>query len=182
MPTLNYHPLRTSDGKWIQCGNLLEHLFYSFLDAIDLLGEFLIDEKFQGSPAVWSVEATEEARDRILIRMQERTADEWMQAFAENGNVAAEPIISAAEALSHIDLVEGQGLVEIDDASVGAVTQIAPIAELVATPASVLGGSPTIGQHTHEVLDRTCPTGCRPSQPRLPGLGLRARRGGRSRA
>ncbi|MDB4817997.1 CoA transferase [Acidimicrobiales bacterium] len=157
MPTLNYHPLRTSDGKWIQCGNLLEHLFYSFLDAIDLLGEFLIDEKFQGSPAVWSVEATEEARDRILIRMQERTADEWMQAFAENGNVAAEPIISAAEALSHIDLVEGQGLVEIDDASVGAVTQIAPIAELVATPASVLGGSPTIGQHTHEVLDALVP-------------------------
>ena len=172
MPTLNYHPLRTSDGKWIQCGNLLEHLFYSFLDAIDLLGEFLIDEKFQGSPAVWSVEATEEARDRILIRMQERTADEWMQAFAENGNVAAEPIISAAEALSHIDLVEGQGLVEIDDASVGAVTQIAPIAELVATPASVHGGSPTIGQHTDEVLDRTGPTALPTEPAEAPGAGV----------
>ena len=28
MPTLNYHPLLTSDGQWIQCGNLLEHLFF----------------------------------------------------------------------------------------------------------------------------------------------------------
>jgi len=92
MPTLNYHPLRTSDGRWIQCGNLLEHLFYSFLDAIDLLGEFLVDERYQGSPAIWTPDATNEARDRILLRMQERTAQEWMQTFAENGNVAACPL------------------------------------------------------------------------------------------
>ena len=61
MPTLNYHPLRTADGGWIQCGNLLEHLFYSFLDAVDLLGEFMVDERFQGSPAIWSPDAIEEA-------------------------------------------------------------------------------------------------------------------------
>ena len=35
MPTLNYHPLRAKDGRWIQCGNLMEHLFYAFLDSID---------------------------------------------------------------------------------------------------------------------------------------------------
>jgi crotonobetainyl-CoA:carnitine CoA-transferase CaiB-like acyl-CoA transferase len=38
MPTLNYHPVLARDDRWIQCGNLLEHLFLSFLDAIDLLG------------------------------------------------------------------------------------------------------------------------------------------------
>ncbi len=152
MPTLNYHPLRTSDGGWIQCGNLLEHLFYSFLDAVDLLGEFLIDEKFQGSPAVWSAEATEEARDRMLVRMQERTTDEWMQIFAENGNVAAEPIVTTTEAITHADLVEGRCLVSVDDPIHGATTQIGPIAELVDTPAAVLAGAPTIGQHTEQVL------------------------------
>ena len=152
MPTLNYHPLRTSDGKWIQCGNLLEHLFYSFLDAVDLLGEFLIDEKFQGSPAVWTAEAPEEARDRILMRMQERTADEWMQTFEENGNVAAEPIVTTAEALNHLDLVQGQGLRQVADQSVGMTTQIAPIAELVDTPASVLSGAPSIGEHSTQIL------------------------------
>ena len=46
MPTLNYHPVRTKDGRWIQCGNLLEHLLLAFLDAIDLLGELLADERF----------------------------------------------------------------------------------------------------------------------------------------
>ncbi|MCY3587169.1 MAG: CoA transferase, partial [Chloroflexi bacterium] len=33
MPTLNYHPVMTRDGRWIQLGNLLEHLFYAFMDA-----------------------------------------------------------------------------------------------------------------------------------------------------
>ena len=51
LPTLNYHPVRTADGRWIQCGNLLEHLLLAFLDAIDLLGELLADERFIGPPA-----------------------------------------------------------------------------------------------------------------------------------
>ena len=152
MPTLNYHPLRTADAKWIQCGNLLEHLFYSFLDAIDMLGELLIDERYQGSAATWTPEAIEEARDRILLRMQECSADEWMKIFADNGNVAAEPIITSAAGLEHPDLVHGRGLVEVVDPVHGPTTQIAPIAELVATPASVRAGAPLVGQHTAEVL------------------------------
>lgn len=152
MPTLNYHPLRTSDGKWIQCGNLLEHLFYSFLDAIGLLGDFLIDERFQGSPAVWTPETIEEARDRILVRMQEQTADEWMKAFAENGNVAAEPIIATDQAIEHLDLVDGKGLVQVLDPVVGPTVQIAPIADLALSPARTSTGAPLVGEHTDAVL------------------------------
>src|SRR5690606_26483761 len=36
MPTLNYHPLQTKDGKWLQMGNLLQHLFDNYLAAADL--------------------------------------------------------------------------------------------------------------------------------------------------
>ena len=157
MPTLNYHPLRTADGRWIQCGNLLEHLFYSFLDAVDLLGEFLVDERFQGSPAVWTADATEEARDRILLRMQERTADEWMQRFDENGNVAAEPIMTTAEAIEHRDLVHGRGLVDILDPTVGVTTQPAPIAELSQTPGAATTGAPEVGDTSLDALLDTSP-------------------------
>ena len=146
MPTLNYHPLRTSDGRWIQCGNLLEHLFMSFLDATDLLGELMIDERFQSSPATWSPEAIEEARDRMLVRMQERTADEWMAAFDANGNVAAEPILTTAEALSHRDIA--CSLITVDDPTHGPTTQIGPIADVipVGSPAPIRLGSPTSGR------------------------------------
>ena len=137
MPTLNYHPVRTADDVWIQCGNLLEHLFMSFLDATDLLGELLIDERFQGGAATWSPEATEHARDLILTRVQERTAAEWMAAFDANGNVAAEPIVTTDQAIEHRDIAPA--LVEVDDPRHGHTTQIGPIADLEATPGSATG-------------------------------------------
>lgn len=130
MPTLNYHPLRTKDDRWIQCGNLLEHLFMSFLDATELLGELMIDERFQLSPAQWAPEAIEEARDRMLLRMRERTADEWMAVFEASGNVAAEPIVTTADALRHRDVAVS--LVEVDDPVRGPTTQIGPIAHVTA--------------------------------------------------
>ena len=30
MPTLNYHPVQAKDGRWLQLGNLLQHLFIIF--------------------------------------------------------------------------------------------------------------------------------------------------------
>ena len=90
MPTLNYHPVLTADGRWIQLGNLLEHLFYAFMDAADLTHLF-VEEQWQRSQVEWTPDALEAMRDRILERMQERTADEWMDIFRASGNVAAEP-------------------------------------------------------------------------------------------
>src|SRR5215216_7316697 len=88
LPTLNYHPVMAGDGRWIQCGNLLEHLLLAFLDAIDLLGELLADERFSAPPAAWDEATIDAVRDRMLVRMQERTAHEWMAIFRTNGNVA----------------------------------------------------------------------------------------------
>jgi crotonobetainyl-CoA:carnitine CoA-transferase CaiB-like acyl-CoA transferase len=151
MPTLNYHPVLASDGRWIQCGNLLEHLFYAFLDAIELLPELLGEERFQGAPAQWSADAIEAARDRILLRVRERPAAEWMEAFRKNGNVAAEPYRSAQEALAHPDLLANEEIVTLADPRVGAVRQIGPIARLSATPARVARPAPEAGAHTEEV-------------------------------
>ena len=152
MPTLNYHPVRTKDGRWIQCGNLLEHLLYAFLDATDLLGELLADERLAGPPATWTPDAVEVARDQILVRLQERTADEWMDVFRANGNVAAEPFITTAEALHHPDIVAAGDIVTYDDPVVGAVRTVGPIAELTSTPGAVGRPAPRVGEHTTSVL------------------------------
>ena len=154
MPTLNYHPVMAKDGTWIQCGNLLEHLFLSFLDAIDLYGELLADERFLESPAHWTSDAVEHARDQILLRMEEKTANEWMAIFFENGNVAAEPFRSPAQALSHPDLVENGHVVEVDDPLLGRIAMIGAIAKLDATPADPTRRAPSVGEQNHEVLAR----------------------------
>ncbi len=166
LPSLNYHPVMAGDGRWIQCGNLLEHLFLSFLDAIDLYGELLADERFLDSPAVWTPDAIEHVRDRILEVIQTKTADEWMAIFHENGNVAAEPYLTPAEAMDHPDLVDNGMIVEFDDPVVGRVRAIGPVSVLTNTPAVVTRPAPTIGQHTDEVLAeavRSAPTRTAPA-------------------
>ncbi len=178
MPTLNYHPVLAKDDRWIQCGNLLEHLFLSFLDAIDLLGELLMDEAFQGSPAAWSEETIERARDRILLRMREKTAAEWMEIFHRSGNVAAEPFLDPQEALDLPDLVDNGAIVEVDDPEWGRVRQVGPIARLSETPAVPARPAPRVGEHTAEVLAETrvrrefAPSGAPTGQGPLDGISV----------
>ncbi|MET0326277.1 MAG: CoA transferase [Ilumatobacteraceae bacterium] len=152
LPTLNYHPVRTGDGRWIQCGNLLEHLLLAFLDAIDLLGELLIDDRFTEPMATWDEATVDAARDMILVRMQERSADEWMAVFRASGNVAAETFLTTTEALDHPDVVGNGDIVTLDDPEHGTVRTIGPVAELTATPAVIGRPAPSPGQHTAEVL------------------------------
>jgi crotonobetainyl-CoA:carnitine CoA-transferase CaiB-like acyl-CoA transferase len=158
LPTLNYHPVRTADGRWIQCGNLLEHLLMSFLDAIDLLGELLADDRFVMAPADWDAGAVEVARDMILTRMQTKTAAEWMAIFRANGNVAAEVYGSTVEGLDHPDVVGNGDVVTVHDPVVGAVRTLGPLAELTVTPGDATRPAPTIGEHTDEVLASLPPT------------------------
>ncbi len=160
LPTLNYHPVPTKDGRWIQCGNLLEHLLYAFLQATDLLEDMLVQDRFSGPPSTWNHETVNASRDMILARMQERTADEWMAVFHANGNVAAEPYITTADALEHPDTVAAGDVVTLDDPVRGRVRTIGPIATLSQTPAVTGRPAPRPGEHTAEVLDeaRSRPT------------------------
>ncbi len=145
MPTLNYHPVMTRDGRWIQLGNLLEHLFYAFMDAADLTLLFA-EEQWQGSQAEWTPEAVEEMRDRILERMQEKTSDEWMEIFRAQGNVAAEPFTPTHDAVDNLDMAANGDTVTLDDPSLGPVKQLGPIAHLRETPAEISRPAPAVGE------------------------------------
>lgn len=151
MPTLNYHALPTRDGRWLQFGNLMAHLFDNYLAAAGL-GDIFADPDYEGSPAQWSEEARERLRDRMFERMLEHTADEWMETFIEHGGVAATPFQSTQEALDDPDLVLNGHVVEREHPALGIVRQLGPLARLTATPgaAGEVGSEP--GEHTDQVL------------------------------
>ncbi|MXW34629.1 MAG: CoA transferase [Chloroflexi bacterium] len=152
LPMLGYQPVMTKDGRWIQFANLLEHLVHSSLVAMDLAADVLGDPRYAGTPNGLTPEAREEVRNIMLERVQERTAAEWMEAFSENGNVAAEIVGTAQEALSHPDMEANREVVDMEHPEHGTVRQLGLLARLTETPGEVGGAGPQPGEHTTEVL------------------------------
>jgi len=146
MPTLQYHPVLAKDGQWIQLGNLVEHLYHSFIQVAELF-DIYADERYQGNPNQYTEEAREELRDRILLRMRERTSDEWMAAFIENGNVASEKFQDTQAALEHPQLIHNGNVIEVDTRDFGRMKQIGPAAKLLETPAAPSADIPRPGEH-----------------------------------
>jgi len=121
MPMLKYQPVQCADGKWIQLGNLLDHLFENFMQVIGLQ-----DEISRLS------ETIEEVRDKILQRMQTKTQSEWMGIFIQHGGIAAHPYQLPEEALDDPDMAMNGHVTELDG-----IKQLGPMANLTATSAEV---------------------------------------------
>ena len=152
MPSLGYQPVMTSDGRWIQFANLLEHLLHSSLVAMDLAEKVLGNPRYAGTPNRLTEEAREEVRNIMLERVHERPAAEWMERFQENGNVAAEVVGTAQEALRHPDMTANREVVDVEHPRLGTVRQLGLLARLTETPGEVGGPGPEPGAHTAEVL------------------------------
>jgi crotonobetainyl-CoA:carnitine CoA-transferase CaiB-like acyl-CoA transferase len=152
LPMLQYIPVRTKDGRWLQHANLMDRLFRSYLKAVDL-GWILEEELFKNAPVI-SPEGREALRDLILNKMQERTLGEWMEVYMADGNIAAEPFLYATDGMKHEQFVHNGHAVEIDDPRVGRLKTVGLLALLSDTPGDVGGPAPDLGQHTAEILKR----------------------------
>lgn len=133
MPTLNYHPVRTKDGKWLQLGNLLPHLLDNFFRASGFDYVFT-DPRYEGDPFRWDRELLEQFRDEMFRHMQTRTAKEWMDHYTNDGEVAAHLYQSSQQALSDPDVVMNGHVV-----TKGETRQLGLIANLTETPGEVGG-------------------------------------------
>ena len=147
MPTLNYHPLQTRDGRWLQMGNLLPHLFMNFVRAVGL-GDELVALGVSGPTELWPEAAREQFRDQMLLRLQEKTLDEWQGLFIADGGVASHPYQSTQQALDDADLLANGHLVALGEHG----RQLGLLANLTGTPGTVGGAAPGIGEHTQAVL------------------------------
>ncbi len=152
LSSIGYVPVRTSDGTWLQHANQRVPHIQGHLKAIDL-GHLLEDERFARVPAV-STENRELLRREILNKQAERTSDEWMEVYLEDGNIAAEPYRTSVQAMDHPAVVANGTVVTIDDPRVGPMRTLAPLVDLRDTPVEPSGPAPDIGQHNAEALAR----------------------------
>ncbi len=156
MPTLNYHPVQAKDGRWLQLGNLLQHLFDNFLSAADL-ADVYADERYQGPPPTWTPDDREAFRDRMLTRMRELDSDEWMKIFIENGGVVATDYRPAEAALDDHDLIDNGHVLVQDHPIVGRLRSVGALATLEETPAEPGGPSHEAGADQDAVTPRSTP-------------------------
>ncbi len=173
---LQYQPVKTKDG-WMQLANLLRGQFDSFIAAIGL-HDIFVDERTQGGLGEWELEVVEEVRDRIILRMLEKTTEEWISLFSELGNIAAHPFQTTQEAMDDPDLRDNGHVVEVIDPRLGILIkdditlldsmlgqvqadpdpdsgrseQLGLLAKLEVTPGEVGSAAPSVGEHTFEVL------------------------------
>lgn len=151
-PMLGYQPVMGSDGRWIQFANLLEHHFHASLEVTGLLEQVLGNPRYAGAPSRLGEQEREEVRNILLERVREEPATEWMRRMLEYGNVAAEMVGTAQEALNHPDLLANGEVRDLEHPTLGVVRQLGPLARLTETPAEPTGFVATPGQHTDEVL------------------------------
>lgn len=131
MPTFNYHPVRTKDGKWLQMGNLLPHLLDNYF-RVTGFEKIFKEKKYKGDPLTWEKVDQEEIRDEMFEKMQTRTLEDWMDLYVSSGSVAAHPYQTSQEALSDPDIVKNNHAVHTKNG-----VQLGLIANLLETPGKV---------------------------------------------
>ena len=152
LSSIGYVPVRTREGTWLQHANQRVPHIQGHLKAIGL-GHLLEDERFARVPAV-NEENRELLRREILTKQQEHTADEWMEIYLQDGNIAAEPYLTSVQAMDHPAVVDNGTVVTIDDPRVGPMRTLAPLVDLKDTPGEPSGPAPDVGQHDAEALER----------------------------
>lgn len=131
MPSLFYHPAQAADGRWMQFGNLLPHLFDNFLIATDLI-DVVADADFNPRQLLLRTPEKHEAfRDRMLTRIAERSSAEWMTDLIADGGVVATVYQTTQEAIQDPDIVANGHVIKTAEGH----TQLGPLARLTLTPA-----------------------------------------------
>ena len=129
IPSLFYHPAQTSDGRWVQFGNLLPHLFDNFLLVTELI-DVLADPDYDQGQMMLPADKQEAFREQMLLRIQERTAEEWMAACVADGGVVATAHQTTQQAIADPDIVANGHVIDRQDGG----KQLGPVARLTRTP------------------------------------------------
>ncbi len=135
-----YDTYETRDGKWVAIGSI-EPQFYALL--LEKTG--ITDPEFhnQMDRARWPM-----LKARLAEVFLTKTRDEWC-AIMEGSDVCFAPVLSMAEAPSYGHNVDRQTFVDIEG-----VIQPAPAPRFSATPPSIQGRPPGIGEHTEQILEQ----------------------------
>ncbi|HKS92428.1 MAG TPA: CoA transferase, partial [Tepidiformaceae bacterium] len=143
-----YRPYQTKDG-YLVVGALGPGPRARFRDALQV-HDPRYDEGFEPTPtklhelgAVLTAECE--------AKFQERTNAEWL-AYLSARDIACGPVRFVDELFDNPQVVENAYLAEYEHPLFGTIRSPAPIVRMSATPTRINRSSPTLGEHTDEIL------------------------------
>ncbi|OAI43888.1 hypothetical protein AYO38_10260 [bacterium SCGC AG-212-C10] len=136
-----YGVYQTSDNRWFSLGSIETHFYAALCEVLGLTE----DAGRQFDQSNW-----EPMKERVAAVIKTKTADEWMRIMSER-DICAAPVLEMENVISDPHNVARGMVVEVDS-PLGPVKQIGVGAKLSDTPGKPRHSSPTVGQHTDEVL------------------------------
>ncbi len=153
----------TKDGTWLQAAHTAPRLMQAWLEELGLADE-LEDPKWAGFPDLPTPELRFEWWTKMLVKVGERTLQEWEAVFARNPNVFAEQFRTPDEALEHPQVVSEGRVVTVDDPDLGPVRQPSTLVHAAGGPLTTIRRAPRLGEHSRE-LCQLAETAAAPSPP-----------------
>ena len=143
-----YSPYRCSDGKYLILVVLTDDQFHQLCQALQL--DHLIEDPRYGSN-LDRAQHSSELYSLVEGILSTRTRDEWLQVL-EQHDVPSMPILEREEVFQHPQIRENQMIASINHPHAGRVEMFNIPVRLSETPGTIRRPSPTLGQHTEEVL------------------------------
>lgn len=136
-PYMGYLTARAADGRWLQFADWAPHLFWAQLDALGL-GELRDRPEFAQLPFEADDAVFETVWDLVLEAVQGRPALDWVEAALEGRRFGVDVFRGGGDGMDHPQVRHNCDVVEVAEP---ASLQLAPIADLHATPGGVPGAA-----------------------------------------
>ena len=133
VPYLPYTNACTRDGVWLQFAQLSPVQFRAFIRDLGL-DSIWADPRFRTAPALRDPESMRALRAIVLARVRERSCAEWMRVFDADPDIAVERFRTAAEAMTHPQILHNRDVIEREDAELGRLRELGPLVRFSATP------------------------------------------------
>jgi len=146
-----YNIYKTKDGKYISIGCIEPWLWENLCREIGK--EEFIPFHFKPEHLVYSPEGKEwqEVLSYLKQLFLTKTRDEWFELLRQK-DVPVAKVYSLDEVFADPQVLHREMVIEVDDSAQGKVRQVGIAIKLSDTPGKVRSLSPTLGEHTEELL------------------------------
>ena len=140
----------TSDGRWLQFGQVRPHLFRALMRALDLEAMYEQPE-WSTVPAIEDETKRAEFWEILLAAAQRKSLAEWQEIFERDHDVWAETMRRGGELLDHPQMTHLGGAITITDSERGSVRMPAALVMMDDTPAMIDMGAPRLDEHGNDI-------------------------------